>query len=63
MNKLELQTLMWMKLRSVKLQTVSKKKINKGKSTVLENKRKLKTWHEKALMSGWLMEYQTSSKL
>lgn len=40
-----------------------KKKINKGKSTVLENKRKLKTWHEKALMSGWLMEYQTSSKL
>ena len=32
-------------------------KKNKGNSTVLENKRKLKTWHEKELMSGWLMEY------
>lgn len=44
---------MWMNLRNAKLETISKKK-NKGNNTMLEKKRKLKTWYEKELMSGWL---------
>ena len=46
---------MWMNLRNAKLETISKKKKKKGNNNVLEKKRKLKTWYEKELMSGWFM--------